>query len=200
MRLWGRVWCADAERLPLPLLFALIFVTAPESAKERGRALRIEDYRLTSDPSAARRRRRADGGCSHTVSTRLEEDNGTKTERWLVRADASPQARRVVHEGKDVSGPRWADDNTPLYTFDEQASNVDPENPAGAPIEVDVPTLPAPLGAHRRDDRQHLRSCSDASSGSGVCARFSASMRDSPNRNRSQPRLRASPPRFSSAW
>lgn len=110
----------------------------PLSFQGQRRALRIEDYyRIQTVGSPALS---PDGRwVSYTVSTRLEADNGTTSEAWLVPSDGSAQPRHVQHEGKDVSAPRWSDDGTLLYTVDRQVWRIDPdarsapERVAGAP-------------------------------------------------------------------
>ena len=48
---------------------------------------------------------------SYTVSIRVEEDNSTLTETWVVPADGSDQPQRVLHRGQDVSSPSWTDES-----------------------------------------------------------------------------------------
>ena len=85
---------------------------------------------------------------SFTVSTRIEEDNSTRTETYVVPADASSQPRRVVHFGKDVTQTRWTDDNRLGYTEDGRFWTNDPAAPTARPFLSETPTqgLPSPDG------------------------------------------------------
>jgi dipeptidyl aminopeptidase/acylaminoacyl peptidase len=115
-------------------------VTASPQQPAAGRALKLEDYyRIKTVGGAAL----SPNGrwVSYTVSTRVEEDNGTKSEAWIVPADASAQPRRVQHEGKDVSNPRWTDDDKLQYSVDRQTWRIDPANPAAAPVQVETPVV-----------------------------------------------------------
>ena len=47
---------------------------------------------------------------SFTVSRRIEDDNSTHTEAWLVPADRSAEPERLLHRGRDVSNAHWTDD------------------------------------------------------------------------------------------
>jgi dipeptidyl aminopeptidase/acylaminoacyl peptidase len=137
----------------LPFLIAFLFAVLPspsqvEGRQPAGRALKIEDYyriQTVGTPALSPNGR----WVSYTVSTRLEEDNGTKTETWIVPSDASATARRIVHEGKDVSVPRWLDDNTLQYTVDRQQWKISPDGP-GAPVLVQSA---APEGGRGRGGR-----------------------------------------------
>lgn len=122
------------NRLMPALLVAVAIAAAPLSSQEPRRALRIEDYyriRTVGSPALSPNGR----WVSYTVATRVEADNGTKTETWLVLSDGSAQPRRVTHESKDVSVPRWNDDNTLQYSVDRQAWKIDPDSPS-APVRV----------------------------------------------------------------
>ena len=73
---------------------------------------------------------------SFTVSTRVEEDNSTATETWVVPSDASAQPSRVMHYGRDVSGARWTDDNRLQYGAEREQWTVDPARLAATPIKL----------------------------------------------------------------
>src|SRR5687768_9495362 len=115
-----------------------------QGRQPQGRALTIEDYyRIRTVGSATL----SPNGrwVAFTIGNRIEHDNGTRTESWMVAADGSAQPRRIVHEGKDVDAPRWRDDNTLQYSVDRQAWRIDPGDPAAAPVQVDTP-VPAAGG------------------------------------------------------
>jgi dipeptidyl aminopeptidase/acylaminoacyl peptidase len=65
-----------------------------------------------------------------TVSTRLEENNGTNVEAWLVPWDGSAPARRISETGASVSGLSW--DGAGMLRF----------NTSGASWVVMNPTAP----------------------------------------------------------
>ena len=103
-----------------------------QNAPPPGRALAIEDYyRVQSIGSPAL----APGGrwVLFTIATRIEDDNTTRTETWLVPADASAAPARLLHYGRDVAGARWGDDDRITYTADQLTWATDPANPAAPP-------------------------------------------------------------------
>ena len=64
-----------------------------------------------------------------TVSTRLEENNGTAVEAWLVPWDGSSGARRISGEGTSVTGLAW--DGAKLWLSESSTSRIyqlDPDN------------------------------------------------------------------------
>ncbi|MBM3792294.1 MAG: hypothetical protein FJW35_18360, partial [Acidobacteria bacterium] len=103
-------------------------VRAPAS----GRPLAIEDYyriQTISDPRIS-----PDGAwVSFVLSTRIEEDNSTRSETYLVPTDASAGPRRVLHYGRDISDARWTADSRLQYTTDGVWS-LDPARPAARPM------------------------------------------------------------------
>ncbi|HEY7475057.1 MAG TPA: hypothetical protein VH679_08595, partial [Vicinamibacterales bacterium] len=42
-----------------------------------------------------------------SVSTRVEADQGTKSESYVVPVDGAVAPRRIQHEGADVTGAAW---------------------------------------------------------------------------------------------
>jgi dipeptidyl aminopeptidase/acylaminoacyl peptidase len=122
---------------------ALLVSSLPLAAQQSRRALAIEDYyRIQSvgGPSIS-----PDGRwVTFTLSTRVEEDNSTGTETWVVPADASAQPARVMHYGRDVSGGRWTDDNRLQYTAERQQWTIDPARPSATPVKIAGARLSAP--------------------------------------------------------
>ena len=103
-----------------------------QHAARPGRALAIDDYyRIQSIGSPAL----APGGrwVLFTIATRIEDDNTTRTETWLVPADASAAPARLLHYGRDIAGARWGDDGRIAYTADQLTWAIDPANPAAPP-------------------------------------------------------------------
>jgi dipeptidyl aminopeptidase/acylaminoacyl peptidase len=95
-----------------------------ESAR---RALQLQDYyRLKSVGSP---RISPDGGwVTYTVSTPVEETNGSHTETWLVRSDGGRgELVRVRRQGEDVSDPRWTDEGQLRIMQRDTAWLLDPD-------------------------------------------------------------------------
>jgi dipeptidyl aminopeptidase/acylaminoacyl peptidase len=126
-------------------------IVAAQQAPPRGRALAIEDYyrvQTVAAPSIAPNGR----WVAFTVSTRIEDDNSTRTETFVVPSDASAAPTRVVHYGKDVTSPSWTGDSRLEYTAERQHWTMDPANPSAAPVRA--ATLPA--GAVFSADRKSI--------------------------------------------
>src|SRR6266540_5411 len=109
---------------------------AQQASKPAKRHLTIEDYyriQTVGNPQIS-----PDGKwVAFTVSTRIEEDNSTRTEAYIVPADASARPRRVLHYGRDISNPAWTGDNQLQYTADRQQWKVDPENASATPVNAE---------------------------------------------------------------
>jgi dipeptidyl aminopeptidase/acylaminoacyl peptidase len=143
-------------------------------AQRPGRPLAIEDYyriQTVAAPAISR-----DGRwVVFSVATKIEENNGTRNEVYLVPSDASAKPRRILHDGKDVGSPRWTDDNRLEYGEDSQAGRasgrnaarqsggdrgrwkIDPADPAAAPVRATSP----PPGAVASPDGAWLALASD---------------------------------------
>ena len=90
-----------------------------------GRALEIEDYYRVTNVGGTQIS--PDGRwVLFTLSTRLEENQGTRSELHVVAADASASPRHVQHEGRDVANARWTDDNFIQYSVERQSWKVSP--------------------------------------------------------------------------
>jgi dipeptidyl aminopeptidase/acylaminoacyl peptidase len=118
---------------------------------QRSRALAIEDYyhvQTVGNPQIS-----PDGQwVVFTVSSRVEQDNSTRTEVLVAPSDGSVAPRRVVHYGRDISDPSWGDDNRLQYIVDRQPWTVTVADPATAPEKY----TPPPAGAIRSADGQWL--------------------------------------------
>jgi dipeptidyl aminopeptidase/acylaminoacyl peptidase len=90
---------------------------------------------------------------AYAVSTRVEDDNTTSTETYVINADGSGTARRITHAGANVANPRWTDDNMLSYSLNARVNSavfVGPggptesaaprNNPSRFKIAVDSPT------------------------------------------------------------
>jgi dipeptidyl aminopeptidase/acylaminoacyl peptidase len=117
----------------LALAWSPVPFTAQQAA--RGRALTIEDYYRVQSVGGVSI---APNGkwVAFTVSTRLEEPetNSSRSDAWIVPADASAAPRRIQHQGKDVTNPSWTDDSWLQILIDGGRWKVDPDNPSTAPL------------------------------------------------------------------
>ncbi len=107
------------------VVLAQASVPRAQQAPAIGRALTIEDYyRIpqVGSPSIS-----PDGRfVSYTVSNRIEDDNTSRAETWVVAADGPGRPRRVLHYGRDVSGARWTDASRLEYSADRLQWTIDP--------------------------------------------------------------------------
>jgi dipeptidyl aminopeptidase/acylaminoacyl peptidase len=101
----------------------------------RARPLAIEDYYripTVGSPAISPNGR----WVVFTVATRIEDDNSTRTETFVVAADGSVRPTRVVHYGKDVTSPSWAADSRLEYAAERQRWTIDPSNLSAAPLKA----------------------------------------------------------------
>ena len=118
----------------LVALAAVLLIGPSPQARQQpaARALAIEDYyRIQSvgNPTIS-----PDGRwVTYTVSTRVEEDNSTETQSWVVAADGAPKPARVLHYGRDVSGARWTTTGRLEYVAERQTWSVEPANLTAPP-------------------------------------------------------------------
>ncbi len=106
-------------------------IAAPQQSTN-GRSLKIEDYyRLQTVRSVMIS---ANGEwVSYTLDTKIEEDNSTRSEVYLVATDGSGGASRILHYGRDVTRPAFTNDGWFQYTADG-SWKIDPANQAGPPL------------------------------------------------------------------
>jgi dipeptidyl aminopeptidase/acylaminoacyl peptidase len=100
-----------------------------------GRALTIEDYyriQAVGSPAISP----AGRWVSFTISARIEEDNSTRTETWVVSTDGTSKPWRVLHYGHDVTGARWAVDDRLEYGADRQRWSIDPSHSGAPPVKA----------------------------------------------------------------
>ena len=112
-----------------------------DEGQRAGRAVQIEDfYRIQSVGSP---QLRADGAwVLYTVSEPVEEDNSSRSEVWIVKADGSQEPRRIQHGGGDVSNAQWTDEGR--LQFNAQGTYT---------LDVDSPGAEAIRGADARGGR-----------------------------------------------
>ena len=146
---------ASLKRVDLRIVFGLAILLAAASwiradaqQPARGRPLAIEDYyrlQTVAAPSIAPNGR----WVVFAVSTRIEDDNSTRTETFVVPADGTGRPARVAHYGKDVTSPSWTFDSRLEYAAERERWTVDPQNlstsparaaalPAGAVVSADT--------------------------------------------------------------
>jgi hypothetical protein len=78
---------------------------ASRAAEQQGRALTIEDYYRVKNVGGTQIS--PDGRwVLFNISTRLEENQGTKNEAHVVATDGSAQPRHITHDGREVTGAR----------------------------------------------------------------------------------------------
>ena len=121
--------------LGLGVLLSLGAGAAAQRAGSGGRPLAIEDYyriQTVANPQIS-----PDGHwVVFTVATRIEQDNGTRTEVHVVPSNGSAAPQRIVHYGQDVTAPSWGDDGRLRYTADRQQWAVDPGPVGSVPEKV----------------------------------------------------------------
>ena len=83
-----------------------------------------------------------------SVSSRVEQDNSTRTEVLLAPSNGAAAPRRVLHYGRDIADPSWGDDNRLQYIVDKQPWTVSVTDPGATPEKH----APLPSGAVRSAD------------------------------------------------
>ena len=126
------------------VVFAAVAMTggwlvSPAAQQAAGRPLAIEDYyriKTVGGPSFSP----DSGWLLFTASTRVEENNGNRTETYVVPVTGASAARRIEHDGQDVGGATWTDDNRVRYSVNNQVWSIDPANPSAPPTKVEGAT------------------------------------------------------------
>jgi dipeptidyl aminopeptidase/acylaminoacyl peptidase len=126
------------------------------SAQHAGRPLAIEDYyrvQTVANPEIS-----PDGKwVSFTVATRIEDDNSTRTESYVVPSNGSASPRRVTHYGRDIASVRWTAENWLQYSADRKQWKTDPAQASAAP----AATERLPDGAVLSPDKQWVALAKD---------------------------------------
>jgi len=125
--------------------FVALLLVSPASGQAPAlRPLAIEDYyRIKSvgdvqiSPDGKR--------IAYTVSTKVEEDNTTSIQTYVVPVDGSAPARLILHQGKDIAAPRWTDDGLLSYGVNARVPSAvfiggpsEARRSEGARFQVDV--------------------------------------------------------------
>jgi dipeptidyl aminopeptidase/acylaminoacyl peptidase len=115
------IGASEVSGRPSPVSFA-----APHPPA--GRALTIEDYYRI--PTVGSPDLSPDGRfVAFTVSTRVEETNGSRSEVWLVAADGASPARRLSAEGANATGVQWSDSSILRFNAAGKSWTVNPSTP-----------------------------------------------------------------------
>jgi dipeptidyl aminopeptidase/acylaminoacyl peptidase len=102
--------------------FLLVNLSGSVGAQS-GRALTIEDYykiKTVGDTQISP----VGKWVAFTLSTRVEEDNTTATDTFVVPSDGSAAPRKITHEGRSVASPRWTDDNLLQYSLNARVNSA----------------------------------------------------------------------------
>ena len=111
----------------------LMILTAVPISAQMGRQLTLEDYYQIKSVGSPLISPSGDW-ITFTVSQRIEETNGTTTESWVVRSDGSGMPVKVLHNGQNVSNPRWTDDGHLRFSHQDAVWLTDPEQPEGPAV------------------------------------------------------------------
>ena len=115
------------------LATALLSFPALAAAQPAGRALTIEDYYRVKTVGAPELS--PDGRwVAFTVSTRVEETNGSASEVWLVSADGTSPAHRVSPAGVSAVSPSWEADGRLRFTGGGRAWLINPRAPSDSVV------------------------------------------------------------------
>jgi len=104
------------DKMKHVIKFGFVFLLLAGLAIGQGRALKIEDYysmKGVGSPEISPNGR----WVTFDVTQRIESDNTTATETYVVPFDGSAPPRKIQHEGQDVSGANWTSDNMLRYTI-----------------------------------------------------------------------------------
>jgi dipeptidyl aminopeptidase/acylaminoacyl peptidase len=133
---------ASLKRVDMRMGFGLLVFLAAASGIDadaqqpaRGRPLAIEDYyriQTVAAPSISPNGR----WVVFAVSTRIEDDNSTRTETFVVPSDGSARPARVAHYGKDVTSASWTFDSRLEYAAERERWTVDPQNVSTSPVKA----------------------------------------------------------------
>src|ERR1019366_7409155 len=119
----------DSTMLRTPIrrsALAFLFAAGPLAAQApRGRPLAIEDYYRVKTVGAVELSSDA-RWVAFTLTTRVNDTNGSASEVWLVSADGSAVARRVSPDGANASAPSWLDDGRLRYSVGGLPVSADP--------------------------------------------------------------------------
>jgi dipeptidyl aminopeptidase/acylaminoacyl peptidase len=117
-------------RFPARMLAPAIILVAAAAAGQPpgGRPLAIEDYYRVKTVGAPEMS--GDGRwVAFTVTTRIEENNGSASEVWLVSTDGRGGARLVSPPGANATAPSWTENGRLRYSLGSRSAAIDPLAP-----------------------------------------------------------------------
>lgn len=118
------------------ITLAALATLTPPLVGQTGRALQLEDYYALKSVGAPLLS--PDGRwVAYTVSSRVEVDNSTDIETWLVRGDGSDGPVQVLHRGGAVAEPSWHGEHLRVQAADSTRWLIDPDR-------LDEGATPAP--------------------------------------------------------
>jgi dipeptidyl aminopeptidase/acylaminoacyl peptidase len=103
--------------------FAVLLLASSLSGQAQKRALTIEDYYKIKSIGDAQISPNGKW-VAFTLSTKIEDDNTSAIETYVVATDGAGQPRRITHEGANVANPRWSDDNQLLYSLNAKVPSA----------------------------------------------------------------------------
>jgi len=101
----------------------LLLVGSLSAQAPKGRALTIEDYYKIKSIGDAQISPNGKW-VAYTLSTKIEEDNTTAIETYVIGTDGAGQPRKITHEGANVANPRWADDGLLQYSLNARVPSA----------------------------------------------------------------------------
>ncbi len=126
------------EELVLMMLSAKggkLLASSVSGQAPKGRPLTIEDYyriKTVGDTQISPNGK----WVAFALSTRIEDDNTTSIETYVVGTEGAAQPRRITHGGASVAAPRWTDDNLLSYSLNARVASsvfIGAGGPAAAP-------------------------------------------------------------------
>ncbi len=109
--------------------------TYAQGPSSTGRALTIEDYYRVQSVAGVQISPNA-RWVTFSATTRVESDNSTRSESYLVPTDGSSPATRIRHQEKDVAGTSWTENNLLRYTVERETWTIDPAAPSSPPVKT----------------------------------------------------------------
>lgn len=127
----------DAMKKVTSLVFVcfVLMTLSGSVGAQLGRRLTIEDYYRIKSVGDAQMSPNGNW-VAFTVTTRIEEDNTSAIETYVVPVDGSSAPRKITHDGGNVATPRWTDDNWLQYALNAKVTSavfIGGDSPAARP-------------------------------------------------------------------
>ena len=127
---------ARRSTIPVVVVMGLLLITplwglTEVAAQNAGRNLVIEDYysvRTIDSPVISPDAQ----WVAYALVSRIEADNSSSGEVWVVAADGDPAPRRISPAGVEASSPSWGPDGLLRYVSGENAFSVAPDAQPGS--------------------------------------------------------------------